>query len=52
MIALPVVDAEQRLVGVLTVDDAMDVLAAEESEDAALQEPAPRQRRHIWQCRS
>ena len=37
LIALPVVDAEQRLVGVLTVDDAMDVLAAEESEDAALQ---------------
>ncbi|MBK7321753.1 MAG: magnesium transporter [Candidatus Microthrix sp.] len=37
LIALPVVDAEQRLVGVLTVDDAMAVLAAEESEDAALQ---------------
>ena len=37
LIALPVVDGEDRLVGVLTVDDAMDVLQAEESEDAALQ---------------
>lgn len=32
-LALPVVDAEDRLVGVLTVDDAMAVLEAEESED-------------------
>lgn len=37
LIALPVVDAEDRLVGVVTVDDAMDVLEAEASEDAALQ---------------
>ena len=37
LIALPVVDAEQRLVGVLTVDDAMAVLEEEESEDMALQ---------------
>lgn len=44
LIALPVVDGEDRLVGVLTVDDAMAVLEAEESEDAALQggrSPAP-----------
>ena len=31
------VDAEERLVGVLTVDDAMAVLEEEESEDMALQ---------------
>ncbi len=37
LIALPVVDAEERLVGVLTVDDAMAVLEEEESEDMALQ---------------
>lgn len=37
LIALPVLDAEARLVGVITVDDAMDVLEAEDSEDAALQ---------------
>lgn len=36
-IALPVVDTEDRLVGVITVDDAMAVLEAEASEDAALQ---------------
>jgi magnesium transporter len=33
LIALPVVDSEQRLVGVITVDDAMGVLKVEESED-------------------
>lgn len=36
MLAIPVVDAEQRLVGLFTVDDAMRVLEREESEDAAL----------------
>jgi magnesium transporter len=35
LIALPVVDSEQRLVGVITVDDAMGVLKVEESEDHA-----------------
>jgi Mg/Co/Ni transporter MgtE len=35
-IALPVVDSEQRLVGVLTVDDAMRILETEETEDFAL----------------
>lgn len=37
LIALPVVDAEDRLVGVITVDDAMLVLDEEATEDAALQ---------------
>jgi magnesium transporter len=36
LIAVPVLDGEQRLVGVITVDDAMDVLKEEETEDAAL----------------
>jgi magnesium transporter len=33
LIALPVTDSSNRLVGVLTVDDAMSVLEAEETED-------------------
>jgi magnesium transporter len=33
LVALPVVDHEERLVGVLTVDDAMEVLELEETED-------------------
>lgn len=36
LIALPVVDSEQRLVGVLTVDDAMEILEVEDTEDFAL----------------
>ena len=32
-IALPVVDKEDRLVGIITVDDAMDVMEAEATED-------------------
>lgn len=32
-LALPVVDAENRLIGVITVDDVMDVLEAEATED-------------------
>jgi magnesium transporter len=35
VIALPVVDSETRLVGVLTVDDAMTILEEEETEDFA-----------------
>ncbi|MDO5628645.1 MAG: magnesium transporter [Mobilicoccus sp.] len=35
MVGLPVVDEEQRLVGVITVDDAMQILREEEEEDAA-----------------
>ena len=33
LIALPVVDKEERLVGIVTVDDALDVLEAEATED-------------------
>jgi len=35
LLALPVVDAEERLLGLFTVDDAMRVLESEESEDIA-----------------
>lgn len=35
LLALPVVDAEERLVGILTVDDALNVLRRAESEDQA-----------------
>ena len=35
-IALPIVDGEMRLVGIVTVDDAMDVLVEENEEDIAL----------------
>ncbi len=36
LLALPIVDSEERLVGVVTVDDAMEILEQEETEDAAL----------------
>jgi magnesium transporter len=35
VLALPVVDSENRIVGILTVDDALRILEEEESEDAA-----------------
>ncbi|WP_372697263.1 magnesium transporter [Arthrobacter sp. JSM 101049] len=35
ILALPVVDAEDRLLGILTVDDALQILEDAESEDAA-----------------
>jgi len=35
-LALPVVDAERRLVGIITVDDAIDVLQEEAEEDFAV----------------
>ncbi len=35
LIALPVVDAEDRLVGIITIDDAIDVMQEETSEDIA-----------------
>ncbi|MTV24813.1 magnesium transporter [Nitriliruptoraceae bacterium ZYF776] len=35
LVALPVLDTEERLVGVLTVDDAMEIIEAEETEDIA-----------------
>jgi magnesium transporter len=37
LIALPILDSEERLVGMMTVDDAMEIIEAEETEDAALQ---------------
>ncbi|WP_129658426.1 magnesium transporter [Rothia halotolerans] len=37
LLALPIVDKEDRLVGVLTVDDAMRILEHEETEDSARQ---------------
>jgi magnesium transporter len=36
ILALPVLDSEDRLVGVITVDDAMEVIEAEQTEDIAL----------------
>ena len=35
LLALPVVDGEERLVGIITVDDAIDVMEDEASEDIA-----------------
>ena len=35
LLALPIVDSEDRLVGIVTVDDAMEVLEEEETEDVA-----------------
>jgi len=37
LLALPIVDSEERLVGMLTIDDAARILKEEESEDAARQ---------------
>lgn len=37
ILALPIVDNESRLVGVLTIDDAVRILEREETEDAARQ---------------
>lgn len=37
LLALPVVDSESRLVGILTIDDAVRILEQEESEDSARQ---------------
>lgn len=37
MLAVPIVDSEHRLVGILTIDDAARILKREESEDAARQ---------------
>ncbi|MCQ9369137.1 magnesium transporter [Brevibacterium sp. 50QC2O2] len=35
LIAMPIVDGEDRVVGILTVDDAIDIIAAEDAQDAA-----------------
>lgn len=37
LLALPVVDSESRLVGILTIDDAVRILEQEESQDVARQ---------------
>ena len=36
LLALPVLDGEERMVGILTVDDAMDVLTEEAAEDLSI----------------
>ncbi|TRY18166.1 magnesium transporter [Tessaracoccus rhinocerotis] len=45
-LALPVVDSEERLVGILTVDDALRIIEEAESEDLARQGGAEPLRRH------
>lgn len=64
MVALPVVDADGRLLGVITVDDVIDVIQEEQTEDvqklggmAALDEPymqmsllAMFRKRVVWMC--
>ena len=45
LLAMPIVDGEDRLVGILTVDDAVDILEQENHEDSARtggSEPLPR----------
>ena len=46
MISLPVVDNEERLVGIITVDDAVDVLQEENTEDFEKMQVWPRARRN------
>lgn len=53
-LALPVVDGEQRLVGIVTVDDAMDVIQEEATEDiekmaAMAPSDRPYMRSGIWE---
>lgn len=53
-IALPVVDRENRLVGIITVDDAIDVMAEEATEDiekmaAMLPSDKPYLRTGVWE---
>lgn len=64
LVAVPVVDADNRLVGVITVDDVIDVIQEEQTEDvqklggmAALDEPymqmslgAMFRKRVVWMC--
>ena len=52
-LALPVVDAEQRMVGIITFDDAMDVMEDEATEDmemmaATLPSDKPYVRAGVW----
>ncbi len=53
-LALPVVDAEQRMVGIITFDDAMDVMEVEATEDmevmaAMLPSDKPYIREGVWE---
>ena len=53
-IALPVVDTENRLVGIITVDDAIDVMEAEATEDiekmaAMLPSDKPYLKMSVWE---
>ncbi len=54
LLALPIVDAEDRLVGIVTVDDAMDVMEAEATEDieimaAILPTDKPYLKTSVWE---
>lgn len=54
LLAMPVVDGENRLVGIVTVDDAMDVLEKEVTEDietmaAIVHADKPYLRQSVWQ---
>ena len=54
IIALPIVDLEQRLVGIVTVDDALDVLETEATEDiekmaAILPSDKPYLKTGVWE---
>ncbi len=54
LIALPVVDLENRLVGIVTVDDALDVIEAEATEDiekmaAILPTDKPYLKTSVWE---
>lgn len=53
-LALPVVDAEQRLVGIVTVDDAIDVIQEEATEDiekmaAIAPSDRPYMKTNVWE---
>lgn len=45
--SLPVVDKENRLVGIVTFDDAIDVIQEENTEDIQKMVPCSRLRKHI-----
>lgn len=54
LLSLPIVDLEQRLVGIVTVDDALDVLEEEATEDiekmaALVPDNRPYLRSHVWE---
>ena len=51
LLALPIVDSEDRLVGIVTVDDAMEVLEEEETEDVARPAAPSRWAARTWRHR-